>query len=345
MPRCLPFLIIAAAACAGIPAPQPAAKEVSLEIIATAVGDSVDGSQPFLVAPAPNRGFYLSAQALSGLVEQLDSLGRFVRVIGRIGDGPGEMREPGGLIAESGRLFITDRFGKWHTFDSTGRFLRDIPSTISGVRNAILLRGDTLVVTQRIGDPTQQGKPLHLIAPDGRIVRSFGEAPASEAPNHFASFFRELARESDTSFWVARSDRYEIELRSTSGALLRRFALQRVWFPPLDHDPESIDRERPATTILAIHRDPHGHLLVIMRRARVDWKPNPAPDRKLMAPADGMKYISETIEILDPGTGALLGSVEERDFPIMGYLGDDRLIGIREDALGRQVPVIVRLKH
>ncbi len=340
-----PLLLICFVAACGTPPAPPTVSEYHLQLEMHGVGDSVDAAQPFLAAAAPHHGIYVSTQAVSGLVEQLDSLGRVVRVLGRQGEGPGEYQRPTIVLADSGRVLINDNFGNWHVFDTLGRPIQTITSTVPGATQGLLLRGDTVLVAQSASEPERFGYPLHLVAPDGRTVLSFETEDRTDNPSHRFARYRALARESDSTFWVARMDRYEIELWSTAGKRLKSLAMQRDWFPPFDVDPQSIDRERPLGMLLKLHRDGHGHLLVLLRRARADWKARPITGRGWMSPTDGMEFIDEVVEVLDQRTGTLLGSFVQRDVPILGFLDDGRVFGVSADASGRQLPFVGRVVH
>lgn len=338
----LAFCLLAlAAGCAH----QIETPRVRLEMVLQAVGDSVDASSPYIAISAPHHGIYISTQAVSGLVEEIDSTGHLKRTFGQAGQGPGEYERASLILASPDKIIIGDFLGRFHVFSGEGSFVSTILGTVNGVTTGLLLRGDTMVIMQRVSDVERFGLPLHLIAPDGHIVKSFGADDRSSSPQHMLRFLRTLAPDTDSSFWVARMDEYTIELWTTSGKMLRRIHQIRDWFPEITVDPAPIDRERPATVLLRVHRDLDGHLLVLLRRARPDWKPRIAPLHWPTVPSEAMRYIEEVLEVIDLSSGQQIASVVNRRSAILGFLSDGRLYGTVEDSVGRQMPALWKLDH
>jgi len=80
-------------------------------------------------------------------IQMFDKTGKFVRTIGKKGEGPGEFMDAFQLkflLDGMGRLYVRDN-AKIHVFSSEGRFERSIPAAASGGRNfAVLLDGAIL---------------------------------------------------------------------------------------------------------------------------------------------------------------------------------------------------------
>jgi hypothetical protein len=83
----------------------------------------------------------------------------------------------------------------------------------------------------------------------------------------------------------------------------------------------------PYPSVRDVGADRAGHVLVLIPRARADWKAVKPTDRF----AEG-NYTS-VVEVLDPAAARLLGTVRVTGFPIR-FIGDSRFATYREDAEG-----------
>lgn len=342
----LSIIMCGMALATGCSRPAAPGDAAHLQVVLTAVGDSADINTPYSAAGAPDGGLFVSTQAATGLIAELDSTGHLKRTFGHLGQGPGEYEKPGLLLATRDRVVIGDFLGNIHFFAMSGKFDHTIGTSVQGATRGLLLRGDTMVLMQRANGKANVGVPLHLIAPNGHIIKSFGAVPGTDDPNRFMQFNRVVAIESDSSFWVGHMAEYSIELWTSAGMMVRRLELTRPWFPPLTTSIGAINSERPAALLLALHKDAHGHLMVLLRKARPDWSPKPmAILRAPMAPSAAMDFIEEVIEVIDPVKGALIASVVVKTSPVLMFLADDRLFGVIEDKDGRQMPVLWKLVH
>src|SRR5262249_25059393 len=93
-------------------------------------------SRPGGIAGSPNGALFIYDMA-SKVIRQYDGSGRFVRDIGRDGDGPGEYRMVDGMAVDAeGRLFVLNaRASRIDVFDSAGRGLKRIIGLSSGIGN------------------------------------------------------------------------------------------------------------------------------------------------------------------------------------------------------------------
>lgn len=89
--------------------------------------------RPTALIPASSGELVVLPARAEGLVV-LDSTGKFVRVIGRRGSGPGEMQMPTVLGTRGDSLWLFDRaLSRLTVFDARGRFVRSIRLPASGV--------------------------------------------------------------------------------------------------------------------------------------------------------------------------------------------------------------------
>lgn len=134
-----------------------------------------------------------------------------------------------------------------------------------------------------------------------------------------------------------------------NGQLLQTLNLERSWFPPLTEDWDGKVSKPYPTMLKAIHQDRDGHLIVILERARPGFlSPATVPDREPTEPSsltDHLEFMEQVIEVLDPSTGSLLGTVENRDTYLLYPLEDDRIVAIGSTADGAEFPIVYRLVH
>ena len=144
---------------------------------------------------------------------------------------------------------------------------------------------------------------------------------------------RTLARATDSSVWVARRDRYVLELWNTSGTREKQLTPSRDWFPPLVKDVVNPAVERPGTQLGGISLDAHGHLIVVLVRARSDWKPmrgGKGEEFPVFDPLTRLDPFEAVIEVLDTESGALIASHVFTDLRSSGrFLANGLLVGYK----------------
>jgi hypothetical protein len=346
-------LVSAALVLLGCTADQPATPDSTdgdwaLERIAVATSDSVDMGRPLLVRAGPDGLLYIATQRLTGLAMVLDSSGNFIRTLGGLGEGPGEFRSVAQLYPKGDSVVVGDLRGAAALFAPDGQYVRAFASPINLIGQVLLLRGDTLLVPAQISDDARSGLPLHLIAPTGDTTRSFGGELGSTDPQLEIAAHRVVAPQTDSTFWVARIERYQVERWHINGELLHTLTLERPWFVPRTKDWDGTQRERPPTRIKQIHQDRAGRLLVLLERARADWTPEGAAPRgrEPTTPnslAGQMRYFEHLIEVLDPDDGALLATLTGGDTYFLSFVDDGRLVAIQPGPDGEEWPAVYRV--
>lgn len=344
------ILLLGAVACNADRAAVSTDGEWALERVAVGTGDSVDMGRPLLVRSGPHGELYVATQRLSGLTMVLDSSANLVRTLGARGEGPGEFNYVAQLYPKGDSVVVGDLRGAAAMFAPDGRFIRALALPINLIGQTVLLRGDTLLAQMSIMNEERFGLPLHLMAPNGDTVRSFGAEDRSFNPRLSVAAYRMVAPETDSTFWVARIDKYRIERWHMSGHLLQVLAHDRPWFTPRTEDWDGSQRERPPSRIKQIHQDRAGRLLVLLERARADWRPESGAGRGREPSGPNslpgqMRYFEHVIEILDPVSGALLATLTGGDTYLMNFVDDDRLVGIQPGPGGEEWPVVYRVTH
>jgi hypothetical protein len=269
-------------------------------------------SLPFRALSTGRGTYFLAARADDRLIIEVDSAtGDVLRTIGGTGDGPGEYRDLGMMLMKGDSLLVQHPIsGMLTIYGADGTYARSQPFDVAvQAGEAVRLRGDTMLVAEPKPLRETFGLPLHLVAPDGTRIRSFGAEDRTVDPGFFTPQLRTLARATDSSVWVARRDRYVVELWNTGGRLERRLSPLREWFPPLTKDVINPTGERPETQLGGISLDAHGHLVVVLLRARTDWaraQGNGAGDLPIYDPLTRFDPFEAVIEVLDTDSGELV---------------------------------------
>ena len=240
-----------------------------IRIARTAVTVTTDGR--FLLGPADLPNPHVA-----------NARGEIVAAIGRGGEGPGEYRlvtaaldYGGGFLIYDGRLRRVTRLNRALEFQRVEAF-----PPIGGARPVIAYDNGNYVVNGTYSLSGAASKALHLVSPDGKVLRSFGP----ELSRNGAAI-RLVARSRDGTVLVARYTDYRIERWDTAGRLLRVYKRDASWFPTRAEE----DIEQDGYLITAIHEDRDGMLWVHM--ADYDAHPNPGVAR--------MPTGKSIIEVLD----------------------------------------------
>ncbi len=119
-----------------------------------------------------------------GAPQVFDSTGKFLRMLGRVGSGPGEFRQPSGLIPfPDGRLAVFDiRLARLNVFDKSLSLLTSRPTKLRTI-DAVKWRGDTLLVPSVLNTPASSGYPYHFttLEVEGPLF-SFAVEPLKTVP-------------------------------------------------------------------------------------------------------------------------------------------------------------------
>lgn len=329
--------------------------EVGLEEVAVLGGvEAGEGfvGRPHVVLQFPDGRYLLADRHDQGRLKFYDPDGRFLRSVGREGEGPGEYQiiqsvtrlEDGSLeVWDLGQLRIT-RLGPDFEVIETTRI------ELNGVWVAALPDRSRVMVSM-IPTPGSAGLPLHWIDPSGGHRRSFGADPPIEDLRDWERHIRHIAPASDTSVWAAHYLAYVLEEWSISGTLLRRLERNVDWFPPVD-DGGWVDSESPPNpSNRQIHANEDGSIWVATWIADEDWRDGLQQRRDPYGRSyTGYNqenpgwYFDTVLELIDPDAGAVLGSVRV-DEAIMGFVNDTLAYGYRmEGEAELSIPIFRMLR-
>ncbi|WP_420127233.1 hypothetical protein [Longimicrobium sp.] len=204
------------------------------------------------------------------------------------------------------------------------------PTPLRPASMRLLLPGGRAVGTGTVATRDNVGYPLHLLGPDGAVLRSFGADVAEDVPGQSMDL-RKLALAGPDAVWAGHLTRFGIERWTLDGE--RQAALVRdvPWFAPYT-DMRWRPDQAPHPILMALRQDAAGRLWSVVRVADERWRDaRPLIADTLLArrnPAaqyDPEELYDTMVEVIDPACGRVLLS---RRFPglIAGFLDDGRMV-------------------
>jgi hypothetical protein len=267
------------------------------------------GARPWVTA---DTGFFVLTSDFEGELYYAGRDGMVSHQVGRKGEAPGEYRFPWDII-ESGQHYgvIDNRLGRvtfLHKRDLSLAGTVQIPFLV-GQRafggHAITFSDGTIVLAADLKRSHGIDDPLHVLASDGHLLRSFG---ADIISGHLAPG---LAISGDTAVWIPELDRYRVTRWDRDGSLLGTIERDVPWFPW-----PPAERAAGATyaQIHGVNEDGAGRLWVyIGLRKLVSWEGTAQQGGELRQVArprvssDPRDFVS-VVEVLDARTGDLIAS-------------------------------------
>ncbi len=249
-----------------------------------------------------------------------DALGHRTGTLGRTGAGPGEYRAAYlGATLPADSLLIVDRGNRRAiVLAPDHREARTLPAPAS--TSAVLsLPGGSLLINAAFRDPNRVGLPLHLLDPAGRVVRSFGTEHPLVRPGELTRGVRRIARASAGGVWSARyAHRYEIQLWTLNGTLVRELTRRVAWFEEYDRYWSSSPERPAAPLILGVWEDAGGMLWVYTRVGDRNWRRGLGRERLVEGQRsyeiDNPDLLFDTmVEVIDPTRGELVASFRRDD--------------------------------
>lgn len=242
-------LLLAAFVCAGparaqrsgVIQPREPARLVLTEVLrlGSELGDDDAFGRVMDVELGPTGRIYV-ADDLSWNVAVFDRSGRLLRRLGRRGRGPGEFERPWHLAVDRhDSLFVWDgAVGRISVFGPDGRFARGFNTPGPWAVNGFSVRTDGTLL---VGAFTGSGGSIHVLARNGRVLRSFGPtADASGIPEGFASsLLGGGVEESGRGIVYSRRSPYELVFHDRAGTRLGGCRGDARWTTP----PRSVVRQ------------------------------------------------------------------------------------------------------
>jgi hypothetical protein len=247
----------------------------------------------FAVAGTPRR-YYATSSTFPGEIYQYDAAGKFVRAIGKPGEGPQEFT-PGELLLAAGRgdsIHALGQKGRYHVIAPDGSIKR---STTTQARTHSFAVDATGMLFA--GAPKMDGTNAFTVqsfTPAGESAAAMWKVPAPEAGYRF------VAIDAKNQRWAASREALDITQWTNAGVMTKHFTAKRDWLAN-GSIPTRVDimHERPPGSVAGLSFGADGNLYVFSMVADANWK---APvDRP-----DFTKIWDTLIEVIDPNTGNLV---------------------------------------
>lgn len=274
-----------------------------------------------MVAQLSTGDFVLGAVAGGGELFVYDSDGRFVRGLGRSGQGPGEVQGMVRIWAGPGdTLFVADDGNnRMQALTSRGDYVRSFPMPRPFRRFARLSTGD-FVFAKSLGSAGDD--MFVLLDASGRETETFG--PSKSAEPDLESAVASPRPGTSPAFWTASRRQYAVhEWRLTQApgpavALVRTLVREADWFPPYPEFSDEVYESVPPPPLLHhVWEDEDGLLWTYSLVPDPGWRPDiPLSPR----PTWHRETFDHRVEVLDPSSGRLVavGEHEDRLSPVCG---------------------------
>ncbi len=260
-------------------------------------------------------GVYVSNVFGENALAIWDSTGRFMRVVGRSGAGPGEFAsgiQP--VFGPGDSLHAMDNSRHLSVFDDELRYVRR-----SLQLNAHRPAGSWFLTVdgRRFVSPPPPGVRSHHVAElhsDGTVRSLLVPADAATTGPDIEAAERTIAHGGGDTFWIGPTQvpeqKYEMEEWSLDGRLLRRMRRDAAWFIPYKLSEDSEKSSPPSTYFAMLQVDGSGfvHTAVSSREGTNRKAPSARTSR-----TERKAGISVRWEILDPNSGALIASTRFSD--------------------------------
>lgn len=206
------------------------------------------------------------------------------------------------------------------------------------------LQGDSILLSGLSFRPDRYGLPVHLLSPEGRLVRSFGAPEGAIVPSDEYRLARTIAPAEERRVWVAPKDRYRVELWTLEGERRGGFRGDVKWFEPI---PPSPDLPTPPKSVLSsLRQAPDGLLWIKFIVPSPTWPQahERDPQTGRWRRVDGDLRSNTVIDVVDPETNRLLArgqlyGLHTALFP--GPRGEPLIARVHVDVEAAQVRVLV----
>jgi hypothetical protein len=230
-----------------------------------------------------------------------DTSGRLETVIGRRGAGPGEflgIRRP--LVDAHDSIHVLDvLLGRITVLTPSLQVARVTPTPNLP---ALILHDGTGVVIGQLPLAAATGYPMHVVTPEGRVIRSFGVDTPDFRQNAPRLTSRVIGPGLGGTVWTAAPGDYVLERWDpATGSRVERVDVLTSWFEKSDA-PREDERTPPEPVIEGLWQDTLGFVWVLVRDKDANWAP-PARanvERSLTASEYGRIY-DWVLEVIDVG--------------------------------------------
>ena len=272
------------------------------------IGDAETLTGSSRVVRAASGRFYAGPTYSPGKVAVYDAGGAFVQAIGHEGAGPGEVTSVEYLAVGPGDTLAVFGSDNMVLFAPDFRVIRDTRFN-AAPRAGVVLPGGNAIIHAYYFDRESFGNPFHTFDASGARRRSFGEESGVVRGADLATQTRWLAPAA-AGVWTARPNRYEIELRDTTGTVQLRVSRQPDWFEPWEAYPTGAPHQvKPPSQIVAVSEDGPQQLWILSYVAAASWRPSSQTGRELrVTPGTQDRLFDSVIDVIDIQNGNVLAS-------------------------------------
>lgn len=305
----------------------PACSAILHPVAALGGADDPAGFAPLVQVARNSRGEYVvSSPTFVGELFVYGSDGRFLRTVGRRGEGPGEFNRV--------QLLAFDALDSLHAVaQGGGRYsvlspdLRRVARSANVLARVMAFRlepGGTLYVLAPSAG-SEGSRILQRLDGSGQGLSAFDDV--DPAAGGQGALGRHLAVDGRGRRWSVEVARYRLTEWGDDGHPTRRLEAERSWIPQVFPERLNPAVERPVAQIGGLEVDDTGLLWLFVVVPDAGWRPAAAGSRP--HPND---LFDTHIEVIDPGSGRLLavGRSEQMVLPFQPGLAYSTV----EDELG-----------
>lgn len=300
-----------------------------------------------IYAAMDDSGNYWVGQQQEGVIKVWDAEGRFLRQVGRRGDGPMEFQRPAPVGTDSeGRMHVVDLdTGRETIVSADFSYHSDRLLDPGGSHLAVPLGDDGRYLLNRARMTTQRvAMPLHVVdGPD--VLHSFDRMAGLDAPGFSP---RVLAVDRQPRIYSTRAGDYLIQVWSESGRRILGLRGPRLNEEEASRGFWSPDNP-PRNQIFAMQVDAEQRLWVIRHVRRENWldhmEERVAPNGRVghMPTDDDWRYIFEShIDLIDLTSGSFI-AIRRHDALFEAFVGEGLAIENRETETGYPQMLVWRL--
>ena len=260
----------------------------------------------------------LIANALHPRIYVFDMGGRFLRTVGRGGEGPGEYSVISHINAGPQYIHVFQFYNGRTLLDHDFEFVRHdlFPGPVN---QSFMTDSEVVAFATSIPTPASVGHKLHLLSPSGAI-ESYG---SGESAYRSQGYSGAIVTGDGASLWSVEWD----STRVTRWDLLPKPAVARIWSRTIKewdrHDRGPTGRAWPRPRNAGAMLDQSG-LWIVWREPDPDWGGHPSEES--LEITDPRHDIHDSwVELLDPDTGETLARYFDEGF-LLGFVPGSRYV-------------------
>lgn len=267
-------------------------------------------------------------------VRQFDARGRYLRTIGRKGQGPGQFMAIGSVAIGPGDSIHVFHAGH-SVFSTDGRHVRTRTALGGALGRSVRITSDGRYLAHaQIASAAAFGQPLHWAATDDSVLTSFGLGSSEPAQRGSWSLMRVLSNVSSGSVWSGRVNQYRLEQWALPPKQIQEITRETAWFEPwTDWDSRPL-LSKPKPRLMSVYVSPSDGLLwTLSLVADANWRAVDArvegSESRMATTAELVRAFDAVVEVIDPVSATLVAATRF-DNMFLAFLSDGTLVDIAE---------------